>query len=211
MAITVWLPIVVSVAALGLSIWNFWTNQIRRGEVRMTQPTFIFLGRDLPDNRPKIFLRTLLYSTSVRGHVIESMYLRVSQNPLGQADGEIAHIFDFWGYAEREKIMLGSGLYVGQAGVAFNHHFNLSRKAGPQFCWWSAPCRIQVFARVVGDAAAQLLQEVTIDINGEHAALLVQVMDVGVRYEWAADSGEYVAYADRRSDREPLPVTMLRG
>ena len=47
----------------------------------MTQPTVIYFGPDAPRGRegsppPKVYLRTLLFATSKRGRVIESMQFR---------------------------------------------------------------------------------------------------------------------------------------
>jgi hypothetical protein len=70
----------------------------RRGTVRMTAPTVIFFG---PDGGPsedrklsaKVFLRTLLYSTSKRGRIVESMYVRLRR-------GESAQTFNIWVYGD---------------------------------------------------------------------------------------------------------------
>jgi hypothetical protein len=43
---------------------------------------------------------------------------------LGHAGKE--ETFSFWGHGETNKLMPGSGLYVGREGVAANHHFVLS-------------------------------------------------------------------------------------
>jgi hypothetical protein len=86
----------------------------------MTQPTVIFFGPDTPRARedtplPKVFLRTLLFSTSKRGRVIESMHVALSRNETHQN-------FNIWVYGD-EKLVRGSGLFVGETGVAATHHF----------------------------------------------------------------------------------------
>lgn len=48
--------------------------------VKMTPPTVIFFGPDVPRSRSeaplhKIYLRTLLFSTSKRGRIIQSMHV----------------------------------------------------------------------------------------------------------------------------------------
>src|SRR5579863_8239434 len=95
-------PILIAVASFGLSLYTLWLTQ-RRGELCMTQPTLVFLGRDGPGNRPKIFLRTLLYSTGSKGWVIDGMYLRVYQR-------DWSYVFDGWAYGETDKLSPGSGL-----------------------------------------------------------------------------------------------------
>ncbi len=192
---TGWLPIAIALAALGVSIFNLWTTHLRRGHVCMTPPTLVYLGRDGRERRPKIYLRTLLYSTSVRGNVIESMRLVAKHQSFA---GEISNVFDFWAYGEAAgKLSVGSGLYVGQSGVALNHHFVLSRKKLHEFAWWNGPCRLQVFAHVRGRLGPQLLHEVKFEISAEGAALLTQAMDVGIFLEWGSDSSEYFSHAER--------------
>lgn len=57
----------------------------------------------------------LLFSTSKRGRVIESMHVKLSRNETHQN-------FNIWVHGD-EKLVRGSGLYVGETGVAANHHF----------------------------------------------------------------------------------------
>lgn len=198
-----WLPIAIALAALGVSFFNLWTTHLRRGRVCMTPPTLIYLGRDGAENRHKVYLRTLLFSTSVRGNVVESMHLLVKQRPL---DGQLSQVFDYWAYGETGKLSVGGGLYVGQSGVASNHHFVLSRRAPQEFVWWSAPCQIQVFARVRGQRSPQLLHEVNFDVTAEHAGLLAQVLDVGIFYEWSSETADYAGHAERRPALKPPSV-----
>ena len=63
------ISIIIATIALTISAITAWLTLFRRGRVRMTQPTVIFFGPDSP-NSPKVFLRTLLYSTSKRGQII---------------------------------------------------------------------------------------------------------------------------------------------
>lgn len=57
----------------------------------MTKPTIVFFGYDtVPKPTPKVFLRTLLYSTATRGQVIEGMRVIVRYE-----GGE--RVFSFWG------------------------------------------------------------------------------------------------------------------
>lgn len=77
-------PIVISVVSMLVSITTAWLTLFRRGTVRMTQPTVIFLGPDggsgLGNVLPKVYLRTLLFSTAKRGRIIENMHVTVSRN-----------------------------------------------------------------------------------------------------------------------------------
>src|SRR4051812_21290578 len=97
--------IAVSVIALGISATTAWLTLFRRGTVRMTQPTVIFFGPDMSRNReetplPKVYLRTLLFSTSKRGRIIESMHVALARN-------ETLQTFNVWVHGD-EKLVRGS-------------------------------------------------------------------------------------------------------
>ncbi len=92
----------------------------------MTQPTVIFFGPDAPRAHddallPKVYLRTLLFSTSKRGRVIESMHATLSRNETHQN-------FNIWVYGN-DRLVRGSGLFVGETGIEANHHFLTLRTA----------------------------------------------------------------------------------
>lgn len=55
----------ISITALLVSLITFWLSRLRKGMIRMTKPTIIFFGPD-QSVESKIFIRTLLYSTSDR-------------------------------------------------------------------------------------------------------------------------------------------------
>jgi hypothetical protein len=100
-------PIALTLSALALvvSATTASLTLFRRGTIKMTQPTVIFFGPDTPRSRndtalPKVFLRTLLFSTSKRGRVIENMYVALSRNETHQN-------FNVWVYGEREKLVRG--------------------------------------------------------------------------------------------------------
>jgi hypothetical protein len=110
----------VSVVALLVSLFTLWFSVLRRGKVCSTHPSFVavrydFVGRKVP--LAKVFMRPLLYSTCKRGHVIEHLFLRLSE-------GDRRAEFSFWGYGEANQLVVGSGLSVPEAGVSTNHHFN---------------------------------------------------------------------------------------
>src|SRR5689334_23178870 len=96
----------MSAASFGLSGYALWVAQFNHGRLKMTQPTLLCLRRELiiTPPIPKIFLRTLLFTTGNKGTVIQSMFLRV-HHPGG------TFTFDFWGHTEGGKLTLGSGLF----------------------------------------------------------------------------------------------------
>jgi hypothetical protein len=189
------IPILIAVLSLVLSIYTLWLTR-RRGRLCMTQPTLVFLGREGPYNQPKIYLRTLLYSTGTKGWVIDGMYLRVFQR-------DWSYVFDRWAYGETDKLSPGSGLFVGPIGVAYNHHFLLNRDIA-EFLYWDGDYKIEVYASVVG-RKAQRLGEIKFELRGEQAALLVHVPDAGAFLEWNTEERHYVARVERRSNRRVQP------
>ena len=74
--------IVISVSALAVSVTTAWLTLVRRGTIRMTQPTLVFFGPDGGGGSPKVFLRTLLYSTAKRGQIVENMFLKLQTPPF---------------------------------------------------------------------------------------------------------------------------------
>jgi hypothetical protein len=95
------------------------------------------------------------------------MYLNVRQN-YG------TYIFDFWGHTENGKLTLGSGLFVGPAGIASDHHFN-PREGLENFIYGDGQYQIEVFATVVGRSKPEKLMELNFTVTGEQAAELVQM------------------------------------
>jgi hypothetical protein len=180
----------LAVASFLLSIYTLWVTQFRHGRLKMTQPTLVCLKREMPSGTPKIFLRTLLFSTATKGRVIENMFLRVHQ-PIG------TYAFDFWGHTESGKLTLGSGLFVGATGVASDHHFN-PRHGSDDFIFHPGEYRVEVFAKTVGKKRADKLMEVAFNVSGQQAAELIQILDTELYLFWNADMCAYDEYLDRR-------------
>jgi hypothetical protein len=87
------ISIAVSILALAISVATAWLTLFRRGTVRMTQPTTIYFGADASASpSPKVYLRTLLYSTAKRGQIIESMFVKLRR-------AESIQTFNIWVYA----------------------------------------------------------------------------------------------------------------
>ena len=103
-----WLSFVISCLALGVSGVTAWLTFFRKGRLAMTQPTTVFLGPDGPQfdrGKNKVYLRTLLYSTAKRGHVVESLYLALWRNETKQN-------FNIWVHGTKGSLERGSGLFV---------------------------------------------------------------------------------------------------
>src|SRR5271170_454856 len=96
---------------------------------------------------PKVYLRTLLFSTSKRGRVIESMHVTLSRNETRQN-------FNIWVHGD-ERLVRGSGLFVGETGVA---------------AFTAGHYRMDVFAKLLGDGGPILL--FSLEISREVETLL---------------------------------------
>jgi hypothetical protein len=96
-------PIVISTLSLLVSVATMWLTLFRRGAVKMTQPTVIYFGPDGGSSpHPKVFLRSLLFCTSRRGRIIESMHIALSRNETHQN-------FSVWVYGNDKLVRGGVG------------------------------------------------------------------------------------------------------
>ena len=185
--------ITISVLALAVSSTTAWLTLFRRGTVKMTQPTVIFFGPDTPRSHdeapsPKIYLRTLLFSTSKRGRVVESMHVSLTRNEMRQN-------FNVWVHGD-DKLVRGSGLFVGETGVAANHHF-LTPKDGSSFEFLAGQYRVDVYARLLGDRKQLLLFSQMLEISPEIAAALREAR-TGLYFDWGPDSARYLSHVEKR-------------
>jgi hypothetical protein len=195
--------ILISVVSLLVSATVAWLTLFRRGTVKMTQPTVIFFGPDTPRDRketplPKIFLRTLLVATAKRGRVIESMHVALSRNETHQN-------FNIWVYGD-DKLVRGSGLFVGETGIAANHHF-LAPSDGRSFAFTEGHYKLEVFARLLGNKNQRLLYAQILEISRDIAASLAEP-GTGVYFDWGPDSGRYLPHVEKRP-LSPDPGTFL--
>ncbi|ANB19655.1 hypothetical protein [Dokdonella koreensis] len=154
----------------------------------MTKPTIVFFGFDsVPKSTPKVFLRTLLYSTAARGQVVEGMYAKVRH-------GSDERIFSFWGYGEMEKLSPGSGLHASRTGFAANHHFVLSVHEDA-YCFEPGIYEIDVIADVVGHRKPTRLATIQLSLSNTLSAALQR--NEGVLFERKI-SGEYEGHSVER-------------
>ena len=188
----------ISALALAVSSVTAWLTLFHRGTVKMTQPTVIFFGPDIPRSpddpaQPKVYLRTLLFSTSKRGRVVESLHVALWRNEMHQN-------FNIWVYGERDKLVRGSGLFVGETGVAANHHF-LTPDDGTSFRFTEGHYRLDVFARLLGDGKPIRLFSQTLEISREIANSLKEP-GAGLYFDWGPDSSRYLPHVEKKA---PLP------
>jgi len=195
--------ITISVLALAVSSVTAWLTLFRRGTVKMTQPTAIFFGPDTPRAReesplPKVYLLTLLFATSKRGRVIESIHVALTRNETHQN-------FNIWVYGN-DKLVRGSGLFVGETGVAANHHFLTPRDANG-FRFSEGRYRLEVFAHLLGDRERISLFSQTLEISAETGIALSEP-GAGVYFDWGPDSSRYLSHVEKRPP-SPDPENFL--
>jgi len=181
------IAITIAVLSLLLSAVIAWLTLLRKGTVRMTKPAMVFFGYD-PEGMAKVFLRTLLYSTSRRNHVVESMFVKVKR-------GESVQNFNLWIYGD-DFLARGSGVNVGPDGLTCNHHF-LTPKDGTAYDFLSGDYIVEVYASLVGPKYPILLSTVALTLSTEHANALKN-RNVGVFFDWGPDSQIYQAHLDIR-------------
>jgi len=202
---TEWVALAVSALALTVSAITVWLTLFRAGELRMTQPTVVFFGPDGGRNdgekaRLKVFLRTLLYSTARRGQTVESMHVNLQR-------GESKQNFSIWVYGD-DRLARGSGLHVGQEGVACNHHFLLPED-GADFRLLAGQYNVRVFAKRVSDREPRELAHLVLSISESQAKELLKD-DAGIYFDWGPDQQAYHAHIEIRKPR-PLPPWLLEA
>jgi hypothetical protein len=200
-------PISITISALALSVSSItaWLTLFRQGTVKMTQPTLIFFGPDISrvsdePPLPKVFLRTLLFSTAKRGRVIECMYVALSRNETRQN-------FNVWVYDAERGLVRGSGLFVGETGVEANHHFLTPRDAN-YFRFTEGRYTLDVFARLLGDSDHIRLFSQSLEISRETAAALAEPR-AGLYFDWGPDSSRYLPHVEKRPPPSGGPAMSL--
>lgn len=178
--------IVISVSALVVSVTTAWLTLFRRGTIRMTQPTLVFFGPDGLAGGPKVFLRTLLYSSAKRGQIVENMFVKLRR-------GKSVQTFNIWVYGDR-PLARGSGVFVGEDGVACNHHFLLPRD-GTDFKWLSGNYTVETSASLVGKAESLLLSTMRLTLTDQQAEGMEQGF-AGVYFDWGPDSASYHSHLE---------------
>lgn len=179
--------IFLSVFALIVSVVNLWLTFFHKGKIRMTQPTVVYLGPDGAGEN-QVFLRTLLFSTSKKGNVIENMFAKVKY-------GENIQIFNIWVYKEKELVR-GSGLFVGENGVALNHHFLLP-KEGTQFEFIPGEYLVEIFVKYIGRSRILGLFKSKFTLSDE-ASKKIKTKDYGAYFDWGPESNSYHCHIYKR-------------
>lgn len=117
------------------------------------------------------------------------MYVKLSRNETHQN-------FNVWVYGERDKLVRGSGLFVGETGVAANHHF-LTPRDGNAFRFTEGRYNLDVYAHLLGDSKPSRLFSQTLDVSRETATEMEE-KTAGLYFDWGPDSSRYISHVDVR-------------
>lgn len=195
----------ISVIALTISATTLWLTFLRKGEVKMTKPTVIFFGPDGGSGEEKgihkVYLRTLLYSTSKRGHVVENAFVRIRR-------GETQQNFSVWVYGD-DRLARGSGLFIGSEGVSTNHHF-LTPTDVRNFEFVAGSYTLEVFARIIGEKGTRQLSKIELFIAPAEAERLREPGN-GIYFDWGPDAGQYQSHVDKRPRKAESPLLFLQA
>ena len=178
------LSIIRSLTALAISATTFWLTRVKKGILKMTRPTVIFFGPDgKAEKDNKVFIRTLLYSTSDKGHYIQNMFIRLTR-------GESIQNFNVWVYGDKEFVR-GSGLYINKSGVACNHHFLLPKDGGG-YSFLAGDYKLEVYVETVSDSAKKIFEENLYLKSEQQSEMLAK--GAGVYFDWAPNTQNYFSH-----------------
>lgn len=195
----------VSVVALVISATTAWLTLFRRGTVRMTRPTVIYFGPDKgrPGGRPappKVFLQAMLFSTAQRGRIVESMHATVARSETRQN-------FSVWVHgATNGELVRGRGLFVGQSGVATDHHF-LTPNDGEGFKFSAGQYLLTVYAQLLDKSRPLSMFSQLLEVPDEIARQLEQP-GTGLYFDWGPDSQRYLPHVEQKSPVQ-VPVELV--
>lgn len=195
------ISIIISALAFIIAALTAWLSFFHRGTIKMTQPTIFFFGPDGTSGPPKIFLRTLLFSTAKKGRILENMYIRLQR-------GESIQNFNIWVYGEKETLARGSGLFVAEEGISCNHHFLLP-KDGTKYSFLPGEYNLEVFGSLLGDTQPILLFAQKLPLSKEYADEINSEKS-GVYFDWGPDSKRYHSHLDKNPNKS-LSVFLEKG
>ena len=176
--------ITIALVALVLSVLNLWVSQFRKGKLLLSQPTIIFFGwDDVGKAAPKIMIRSALFSTGNRGHVVENLHVKL-HNKQGEWD------FPYWGYDDGKGMVKGSGLFIGVSGQSAYHHFNPIHEYD-DFFYEIGANKIEVWAQNYGDLRQKLLGTYQVDLNDKDMHSALAHHEAGVTWDWSPTDGVY--------------------
>jgi len=155
----------------------------------MTRPSIIcILGQNGNDD-PKIFIRTLLYTTAEQGQYIQNMFVRIHR-------AETIQNFNVWAYGDN-GLVRGSGLFASKTGISVYHHFLLPKNE--QWFFVAGEYRLEVYAETVNGATKKLFEQILF-LTNEQASDIKQ--GKAIYFDWAPNTGQYLSHSDTRRNEK---------
>jgi len=177
----------LSIIAILFTGFSFYFTSLRKGEIKMTRPSVIFLGPDGINSRSKkIFIRTLLFSTGQKGNYIQNMYLKL------KVDNLKSKIFNIWVY-DQSGLKRGSGLFVGEEGISANHHFLLN-KDDLDFQFSSGNNLLQVFVELK-NGKEKMIYEIPLNLTVNDSEELTNT-NTGLYFDWDPSQRKHISHID---------------
>jgi len=116
--------------------------------------------------------------------------------------------FNIWVYGDKADLKRGSGLFVPQEGVTFDHHFLLPED-GANFSFLEGSYSLSVFARQVGQRVATKLLTIRLSI-GESQAKALSEPRTGIYFDYGPDHQSYHAHVQHRPRVAPEQERLLQ-
>jgi hypothetical protein len=174
------MEIVISIGSLLISCFTLWATYWHKGQVEMTRPAIvIFAHEGKRKNEPKVFLRTLLRSTSKNGDVVESLFLILKHEKSVQT-------FSVWAYGDK-GVVRGSGIFVSEQGIEVYHHF-IVPKSVKNYVFLSGNYDVEVHAVIRGKK--KKLCELKVTLPEEMTQVLNNGI-LGVYFDWDLENSTY--------------------
>lgn len=187
--------IFISIISLLISGLTFWLTKVKKGSIKMTKPTVIFMGPDgQGSNHKKIFIRTLLFSTADNGRYVQNMYIRLQR-------GESVQNFNIWVYDDNSGLVRGSGLYISRTGLACNHHFLMPRD-GSKYEFLEGAYTLQIFIEPIAGKPHKLFEQM-LSINKDQEKEM-RNKGVGIYFDWAPNTQSYDSHTDIEKARNKM-------
>jgi hypothetical protein len=174
-----------------------WFQMLRRGTVRMTQPSFIMFKADSDTASPSLAVGAHLYSTAQRGAIVEGMFARVGR-------GRVTQDLDIWVHGKKRSLVRGSGVHVGQEGVTVDHHFLLP-EGEEVFQWQPGEYTVEIFGTVVGRRRLHRFLQLKVVLD----EAIQEPIDC-VFFDWQPALSCYKGRVLDRRERVRPPANMLR-
>ncbi|NKJ09012.1 hypothetical protein FHT29_006026 [Rhizobium sp. SG741] len=99
---------------------------------------------------------------------------------------------------------MGTGMFVGQAGVCADHPFTPSRQDADELLFCGGDYHIDIFAKIVGRRRPQKLKALKFTIDARQAGVLIQILDAELFLYWNSESENYES--ELRKDHEVFPL-----